>query len=347
MMQGDMDPNMKTPLRIAINGLGRIGRMFIRIAWDNPALEIVGANSSSDISAYAHLLKYDSLYGTWNKEVSCDKDAIYIDGKKIPVFQVTDKEKLPWGALSPDIVLEASGKYRARADAAMHVKAGAKRVLVTAPMDDADITLVDGINSDQFDPSLHTIISAASCTSVCSSLVLDVLLKQFGIARGFITTVHAVTGDQNLNDGAHKDLRRARAATESIIPTSTGVTRTVGMLFPPLAGKVSGISLRVPITVPSIISMNVDLEKDATPEELNAAFSAAAAGPLKGHLGVSNLPLVSVDFKQNAHGSIVDLLETAVVDKRLANILSWYDNEWGYTSQVALLLQHMGSVING
>ena len=341
---------MQKPLRVAINGLGRIGRMFLRIAWGNPAIEIVGANSPSDPAAYAHLLKYDSLYGIWlrpsaapeseggQREVLYADGRIRIDGKSFPVSQVTEREKLPWREYAPDIVLDASGKYRKRSDAAMHLEAGAARTVVTAPMDDPDATLVAGINDQSFDPSSHLVISAASCTSVATAFTLAAL-RPLGIRHAYLTTVHAVTGDQNLNDGAHKDLRRARAATESIIPTSTGVTETVGTLFPDLAGKVSGISLRVPVTVPSLLCVAAEFEHDVTADGINAAFRTAAAGPLAGHLAVSDLPLVSVDFKQNPHGAIADLLSTAVVDGRLANTLSWYDNEWGYTFQVVKLLE--------
>lgn len=331
---------MKKPLRIAVNGLGRIGRMFIRIAWDNPAIDIVAANSPSDPATYAHLLKYDSLYGTWDKEVAFADGAIVINGKKLPVSQIADKDKLNWKDAGIDMVIDASGKYRKRADAASHLNAGAPRVVVTAPMEDPDAMFVVAVNENTFDPEKHKVISAASCTSVCTSFTMSVL-SQFGIVHGYLTTVHAVTGDQNLNDGAHKDLRRARAATESIIPTSTGVTQTIDKLFPALAGKMSGISLRVPVTVPSLLSLALELKDPVTKEALNAAFEKAAGNGLAGHLGVSNLPLVSIDFKQNPNGAIVDLLSTTVVDGRMANVLAWYDNEWGYTCQVVKLLEKL------
>lgn len=334
---------MKRKPRIAINGLGRIGRTFLRQAWGHKKFDIVAIGSRSEASVYAHLLKYDSAYGIWDKEIEVKRGNFIINGKLLPFIQKSSPDELPWKKLGIDLVVESTGKFRTREEAMGHIEAGAKKVVVTAPMEDADGTFVMGVNDDAFDPKKQQVVSAASCTSVCSALVVNVLEERFGIERGFISTVHAFTSDQELHDSARRDLRRARAATESIIPTSTGVTSTIDKLYPRLRGKLSGMSLRVPVLVPSVISFAATLKRRVTKAEVNRAFTRAAAGRLAGHLDVSNKPLVSVDFKNNPHGAIVDLLATDVVDGKLANVLAWYDNEAGYVSQLVQLVARLGS----
>ena len=336
---------MKKPIRIAINGLGRVGRVFLRIAWGNQDFEIIAANSRSELPIYAHLLKYDSIYGIWEKEVKSQGNSLIIDGKPIRFFQEKDANRLPWKKVKPDLVVEASGKYKDIESARQHLRAGSKYVLITAPVDGPGTTLVRGVNEESFNPKKDKVISGASCTSVCTSLITKVLTDNFGVERGFINTVHAFTQDQNLHDGSHKDLRRARSAVQSIIPTSTGVTKTIDRLFSSLKGHFSGIAFRVPVADPSVLSLTVNLKKQTTVEQINAAFSNASQNELKGHLSTSDLPLVSSDYKQNSYGAIVDLLSTDVVDGRLANIVAWYDNEWGYVSQVVKLLEYLAKKI--
>ncbi len=333
------------PLKIAINGLGRVGRTFIRIAWENPAFEFVGLSSRSPLPSYAHLLKYDSTYGVWEKNVEAREEGLAIDGKVISYFLREAGQPLPWDRTPVDLVVEASGKYRKMQDASEHLQAGAKYVLITAPVDGPGKTLVYGVNESSFDPKTDRVISAASCTSICSALVLEALRESIEIERGMLTTVHAFTSDQNLQDSAHKDLRRARAASQSIIPTNTGVTDTLDQLFPEMSGKFDGLSLRVPIVVPSVLNLVLQTKNRVDAKEINDIFKKASLNKLKDGLAVSDLPLVSVDFIQNPHGAIVDLLSTKVVDHKLLNILAWYDNEWGYVTQVTRLLKHLASKI--
>lgn len=332
-------------LRIAINGLGRIGRTFLRLAWGNPALEIVAANSLSAAPVYAHLLKYDSIYGHWDRLVRAAGNKLVIDGKPLVFFQIPSGGKLPWSKVKPDLVIDATGHYRGRQEALSHLKAGARYVLVTAPAGDLDATLVMGVNEDRFDPKKHRAISAASCTSVCAALVVKVIEEKFGIERGVINTIHAFTNDQNLHDSAHSDLRRARAATQSIIPTTSGVSKTLQIFFPKLKGKFSAQSFRVPVIDSSLLNLVLELKRKTASQELNRAFTAASKRELHGHLAVTQLPLVSNDFKQDPHGATVDLLSTKVVDGRLANIVAWYANEWGYVSQVVKLLEGLAKKI--
>ena len=328
-------------LRIAVNGLGRIGRVFLRAAWDNSAWEIVAANSLSPAETYAHLLKYDSIYGIWDKEVTAKGNKLIIDGQAVPFFRVPDKAKLPWSKVKPDIVIDATGKYRGREEAVSHLKAGAQYVLVTAPAADLDATFVLGVNENNFDPRKHRAISVASCTTVCAVLVVKVVEEKFGVERGVINTIHAFTNDQNLHDSAHQDLRRARAATQSIIPTSSGVSKTLDKFFPNLKGKFSAQSFRVPVIDCSLLNLVLELRRKTTDQELNRAFVRASKGELHDLLAASPLPLVSNDFKQDPHGATVDLLSTKVVNGRLANIVAWYANEWGYVSQVVKLLENL------
>lgn len=326
-------------IRVAVNGLGRIGRIFLRAGWDNPNFEFVAANSLSPAETYAHLLKYDSIYGIWDKMITGRGREIRIDGKKLAFFQ--ERENLPWGRIKPDVVVDASGKYRGRKEALSHLKAGARYVLVTAPAEDLDAMLVMGINEKTFDPGKHKAISAASCTSVCSSLVLKVIEEKFGIEQAVVNTIHAFTNDQTIHDSAHRDLRRARSATQSIIPTTSGAGKTLDKFFPELRGKLSAISFRVPVITSSVLSVALELKKDTTTKKVNDAFVQAAKKSLRGHLDVSREPLVSNDFRGNPFGATVDLLSTEVVNKRLANIVAWYDNEWGYVSQTLKLLEYI------
>lgn len=337
---------MQKPIRLAINGLGRIGRIFLRIAHDNPNFQIIAANSRSDLATYAHLLKYDSTYGVWDKTVTAKGNKLIIDGKTLPFIQETEGAGLPWRKLTADIVLDATGKFKTHAEAETHIKAGAKYVVVTAPGHDLDPTLVYGVNHEEFDPKSDQVISGASCTSICSSLVVKVLEESFGIERGFINTVHAFTGDQSLQDTSHKDLRRARAASQSIIPSTTGVTQTIGKMFPVLRGKISGMSFRVPVIDPSILAFSAQLKTKATAEAVNHAFIKASEDHLKGHLAVSDLPLVSRDYQGNPYGATIDALSTEVVDGSFVNVLAWYDNEWGYVSQLTKLLEYLATRIN-
>jgi glyceraldehyde 3-phosphate dehydrogenase len=326
--------------RIALNGLGRIGRIFLRIAYNNPNFEIVAAHSPGEADTYAHLLKYDSTYGTWDKEVKKEGSFLNVGGVKIPYYQVKG-DTLPWREIGVDFVLDATGRFTKRAEAEKHLQAGAKYVMASAPMDDADETFVFGANHQKFEPQKHKIISGGSCTTVCSTLTMKVLEENFGVKQAFINTVHAVTGDQSLLDASHKDLRRARSAMESIIPTSTGVSKTIVKIYPQLKGKISALSLRVPVLNPSLVVLTAELKKQTSVDELNKVFGKAAAGELKGLLAVSRLPLVSVDFRGNPHGAIVDLYSTEVVNGRLVNILAWYDNEWGYVQQMTNLLEYL------
>lgn len=332
-------------IRVALNGLGRIGRIFLRQAWNNPNFEIAALHSRSGLEMYAHLLKYDSTYGVWDKEVLVKDNFLIIEGKKFP-FVSEDAGTLPWKKMNIDLVVDATGRYTKKKDAEMHLFSGAKYMLCTAPMSDPDETFVYKANHEKFDPEIHKIISAGSCTTVCSTLTIKVLEEAFGIKQAFINTVHAFTGDQLLLDGSHKDLRRARGATQSIIPTESGVSKTITALYPHLKGKISALALRVPVADPSVVVLTVDLEKPATMDKVKAAFEKAAKGELKNHLAVSTLPLVSVDFKGAPYGATVDLFSSAHVNDHLFNILSWYDNEWGYVHQTIYLLEHISKKIS-
>ena len=331
--------------RIAINGLGRIGRIFLRQAWDNPNFEIAALHSRSGLEMYAHLLKYDSTYGVWDKEVSVKDSNLIINGKKFPFVTEAEKNR-HWEKMKIDVVVDATGRYTKKAEAIKHLEAGAKLMVCTAPMSDPDETFVFGANHKNFDPKKHKIVSAGSCTTVCSTLTIKVLEENFGIKQAFINTVHAFTGDQMLLDGSHEDLRRARGATQSIIPTSSGVSKTITALYPHLKGKISALALRVPIADPSVVVLTVDLKKSTDMEQIKAAFTKAAKGELKNHLAVSTLPLVSIDFKANPNGATVDLYSSSAVNNHLFNILSWYDNEWGYVRQTVYLIEYLAKEIS-
>lgn len=332
------------PLRVAINGLGRIGRLALRSLWDNPHIDVVVANSRSSAEQYAYLITHDSCYGTWNKDITApNNDTLLIDGKPLIFMHGDEPSKCDWKKHDIDVVIESTGVFRNRAQSSGHLAAGAKRVIITAPSDDADATLLPGINLDLFDASVHKLISIASCTTNCLAPVAKIMHEQFGIVRGFMNTVHAYTNDQRLVDSPHQkeDFRRARAATESIIPTSTGAADAIGAVLPELSGKLSGIAMRVPVEVVSIVSFTADLQKETTVKELNNAFKHAANNAYKNVLGYSDKPLVSVDYKQNGHASIIDALSTNVIEGKLATVLAWYDNEWGYVQQLVRLLEYI------
>lgn len=332
-------------MRIAINGLGRIGRLVLRNAWDDPDVEIVAANSRSGAGLYAHLLKYDSSYGIWDKKIEApDDDTLVIDGKTVKLLHQKEPASLPWKDLNIDVVVESTGKFNKRDEAAGHLDAGAKYVMISAPAKEEDVTLMYQMNHDEFDPEKHKVISAASCTTTCLTPLVKVLQEKFGIVHGFVNTIHAYTNDQNLQDAPHKDLRRSRASATSIIPTTTGATKAVIKLVPELEGKLNGIALRVPIPVPSVVCFTAELAKETTVEEVNNAFKEAAKN-WPDFLAVSEEPLVSIDYKGSTFGSTVDALSTEVVDKKLVTVLSWYDNEWGYVTNFVRLLKEVGKKI--
>jgi len=332
-------------LKVGINGFGRIGRNILRAALGNAELDFVAVNDLTDTKTLAHLLKYDSILGNLHQEVTASGDAIHVAGEALKVLSVKDPSALPWKELGVDIVFESTGRFTDRDAAAKHLAAGAKKVIITAPAKKPDVTLVMGVNGDKYDPAKHHIISNASCTTNCLAPVAKVLHEQFGIVRGWMTTVHSYTNDQNLLDLPHKDLRRARAAALSIIPTSTGAASALGEVLPELKGKLDGIAMRVPTANVSVVDLVVQLNKKTSAEEVNAAFKKAASGSLMGILAVEDAPLVSIDFRGNGHSSIVDSGYTRVMDGDFAKVMSWYDNEWGYSSRcvdLALMLRNKG-----
>jgi glyceraldehyde 3-phosphate dehydrogenase len=320
--------------KVGINGFGRIGREVFRVAFTNPDVEVVAVNDLTDAETLAHLLKYDSVHGTFPYEVTVDGDCIVVDGKKVQVLAQTDPAKLPWGELGVEIVVESTGRFTDGPKAAAHIEAGAKKVIISAPAKQEDITIVMGVNEDKYDPANHHIISNASCTTNCLAPFTKVLMEKFGIESGLMTTVHSYTNDQRILDLPHKDLRRARAAACSIIPTTTGAAKAVALVLPELKGKLNGFAMRVPTPNVSITDLTVLLQKDTTAEEINAALKEAAEGKLKGILGYNELPLVSRDYNGCPLSSIVDGLSTMMVGPRMAKVVSWYDNEWGYSNRV-------------
>ena len=320
--------------KVGINGFGRIGREVFRVAFTNPDVEVVAVNDLTAAETLAHLLKYDSVHGTFPYEVTVDGDCIVVDGKKVQVLAQTDPAILPWGELGVEIVVESTGRFTDGPKAAAHIEAGAKKVIISAPAKQEDITIVMGVNEDKYDPANHHIISNASCTTNCLAPFTKVLMEKFGIESGLMTTVHSYTNDQRILDLPHKDLRRARAAACSIIPTTTGAAKAVALVLPELKGKLNGFAMRVPTPNVSITDLTVLLQKDTTAEEINAALKEAAEGKLKGILGYNELPLVSRDYNGCPLSSIVDGLSTMMVGPRMAKVVSWYDNEWGYSNRV-------------
>ncbi len=331
-------------IKVGINGFGRIGRNILRAWIQNPKdIEIVAVNDlPMPVSTLAHLLKYDTVMGTLNKDITvCDeeeKKMLIIDGKEVMVFDKSNPEEIPWSAENVDIVIESTGIFTKRDGAAKHITAGAKKVIISAPSDDADATLVLGVNDDTYDPQKHDVISNASCTTNCLAPIAKVLLDNYGIKHGMMTTVHSYTGDQRIHDLAHKDLRRARAGAENIIPTTTGAAKALGKVIPALDGKMDGMALRVPTPNVSLVDLVCEIEKPTTKEDINAKMKEAAAGSMKGILDVSDEPLVSKDYNGNPYSSIVDSMSTNVVNGTLVKIISWYDNEWGYSNRVLDLI---------
>jgi glyceraldehyde 3-phosphate dehydrogenase len=321
--------------KIGINGFGRIGRMFFRAALGKPELEVVAVNDITNAATLAHLLKHDSIHGTLKHEVKTEGTSIVVDGRPIQVLAERDPAKLPWARLGVQAVVESTGLFTARDKAALHIAAGAKKVVISAPADGADVTLCLGVNEESYDRAKHDVISNASCTTNCLAPVAKVLHENFGVIHGLMTTVHSYTSDQMLQDGPHNDLRRARAAALSMVPTSTGAARAIGLVLPALKGKLDGIAVRVPTANVSVVDLTATIERDADEKAVNAAMKKAAEGPLQGILAYSEAPLVSVDFNGNPASSIFDAPLTKVLGGKLVKIFSWYDNEWGYSNRLA------------
>jgi len=322
-------------IKIGINGFGRIGRMFLRAALAKKDVEVVAVNDITDAPTLAHLLKYDSIHGVLKHEVKAEGGHIFLDGKQLTVLAERDPGKLPWGKLGVQVVVESTGLFTARDKAALHLSAGAKKVVISAPADGVDVTLCLGVNQDSYDPKKHDVISNASCTTNCLAPIAKVLHEKFVIGHGLMTTIHSYTSDQMLQDGPHKDMRRARAAAVSMIPTSTGAAKAIGLVLPALQGKLDGLAIRVPTANVSVVDLTATVEKDADEKSINRAMKAAAEGALKGILEYSEAPLVSIDLNGNPHSSIFDAPLTKVSGKRLVKIFSWYDNEWGYSNRLA------------
>lgn len=331
-------------IKVGLNGFGRIGRAVLRLAQTEfgDDIEVVALNARANTETLVHLFKYDSCYGKFNGEASvAGENVMNVNGKEIKIFRCNDPEDIPWGELGVDIVVESTGIFRDREKASKHIKAGAKKVIITAPGKNEDVTIVMGVNEEDYDPANHHIISNASCTTNCLAPFAKVLDDKFGIEKGLMTTVHAYTNDQRILDKTHKDLRRARAAGESIIPTTTGAAKAVSKVLPQLEGKLNGFALRVPTPTVSLVDLVCELKKPATVEEINAAFKEASKGSMKGILGYSEEPLVSVDYKGDERSSIVDGLSTLSMGDKMFKILSWYDNEWGYSARTVDLVKYV------
>lgn len=332
-------------VKVAINGFGRIGRMVFRKAMLDNAFDVVAVNASYPAETLAHLVKYDTVHGLFDKEVEGKDNALYVDGKKVLLTNDRDPRNLPWSELGIDIVIEATGKFNDREKANYHIEAGAKKVVLTAPGKNEDVTIVMGVNEEDYQPEEHHIISNASCTTNCLAPVAKVLDESFGIVKGLMTTVHAYTNDQKNIDNPHKDLRRARACGQSIIPTSTGAAKALSKVLPQLEGKMNGMALRVPTPNVSLVDLVVTTEKKVNAEEVNEALKEASETELKGILGFNEEPLVSIDYNGNEHSSIIDGLSTMVVEDNQVKVLAWYDNEWGYSCRVVDLVQHVAKSI--
>ena len=330
-------------IRVGINGFGRIGRNVFRASLNEPELEFVAINDITDAKTLAHLLRYDSVHGQLDADISAEDNALVVNGKRIEIIQERDPGKLPWGNLGVDIALESTGLFTAREQASLHLSAGAKKVIISAPAKNPDITVCYGVNHTHYDPASHHIISNASCTTNCLSPVAKVLHESFGVTRGLMTTVHAYTNDQRILDLPHSDIRRARAAAQSMIPTSTGAARAVGEVLPELKGKLDGMAVRVPTANVSVVDLVAELSKTASADAVNAAMRTAAAGPLKGVLQYCEEELVSVDFNGNPHSSIFDSALTKVMDDNFVKVLSWYDNEWGFSNRMRDMALFIGS----
>jgi len=330
-------------VKVGINGFGRIGRNFFRAAYKDPSLQIVAVNDITDAKTLAHLLKYDSVHGRFEASVEVKENAIVVNGKEVQVLACKDAADLPWGKLGVEIVIECTGRYTDRDGAGKHIAAGAKRVIISAPAKGEDATFVMGVNEKTFDPAKHFILSNASCTTNCLAPVAKVLLDTFGIERGLMTTIHAYTNDQKILDLPHKDLRRARAAGVSMIPTTTGAAKAVSLVIPELKGRLDGMAIRVPTPNVSVVDLTAELSKSATAEEINAAMKKASQGPMKGILQYVDEPLVSVDFNHDPASSSFDALSTKVIGGKMAKVLAWYDNEWGYSCRLVDLAKYVSA----
>jgi len=334
-------------IKIGINGFGRIGRNLFRAALDNPEVDVVAVNDLTDANTLAHLLKYDSVHGVLNADVRVAQDGFMVNGKKVKVLAEKDPAALPWGELNVGIVVESTGRFTNGEQAASHLRAGAQKVIISAPGKNVDATIVMGVNHETYEPGKHNIVSNASCTTNCLAPVVKVLHQQFKIKSGMMTTVHSYTNDQQILDLPHKDLRRARAAGVSIIPTTTGAAEAVGLVIPELKGKLNGLAMRVPTPNVSVVDLVAVLEQAATVDEVNAALRQASEGELKGIMAYSDAPLVSKDFYGDPHSSIVDALSTMVMDGGLVKVIAWYDNEWGYSCRVLDLAMYMAKRESG
>lgn len=329
-------------VKVGINGFGRIGRNFLRASISFDDIDIVAINDLTDSETLAHLLRYDSVHGIFNADVKSTDSSIMVNGKEIRVLAVTDPKDLPWKELDVDIVLESTGRFTERAHATKHLDAGAGRVIISAPAKDPDVTVCIGVNEGMFDKAKHRIVSNASCTTNCLAPVAKVLHDEFGIVRGLMTTIHSYTNDQRILDLPHKDLRRARAAAINMIPTTTGAAKAVGLVLPELKGKLDGMAIRVPTPNVSVVDLVAEMSRDVTAEEVNTALKKAADGQMKGILQYSEDPLVSTDLNGNPHSAIVDATLTKVIEGRMAKVIAWYDNEWGYSSRLRDLILYIG-----
>ena len=332
-------------IRVGINGFGRIGRNVLRACLGEAKLEFVAVNDITNAKMLAHLLKHDSVHGALKEDVKAEGDALVVGGKSIKVLAERDPGKLPWKSLGVDLVLECSGLFTDRDKAALHLSAGAKKVIVSAPAKGADMTICYGVNHTAYDAAKHHVVSNASCTTNCLAPVAKVLHQTFGVKRGLMTTVHAYTNDQRILDLPHEDMRRARAAALSMIPTSTGAAKAIGLVIPELDGKLDGMAVRVPTPNVSLVDLTAELEKPATEKDVNAAMQAAAEGPMKGILQYVTEPLVSIDFNHTPYSSSFDAALTRVIDKTFVKVLSWYDNEWGFSNRMRDVALHIGGKI--
>ncbi len=330
-------------VKVAINGFGRIGRNVVRAGMNDPEIEFVACNDLTDTKTLAHLLKYDSVLGRLDAEVKATADSILINGKPLKVFAIKDPAELDWSSLGAQVVIESTGKFTDATQASKHLRGTVKKVIISAPAKNEDLTVVIGVNDNVYDPAKHHVISNASCTTNCLGPVAKVLHETFGIAKGSMTTIHSYTNDQPILDFPHKDLRRARAGALNMIPTSTGAAKAIGLVMPALKGKLDGYSMRVPTPNVSAVDLVAVLEKDATAEEVNAALKAAAEGPLKGILAYTEDPVVSTDMLQNSNSSIVDSGLTKVLGGNLLKVVAWYDNEWGYSCRVVDLVKFLAA----
>lgn len=327
--------------KVAINGFGRIGRNVFRAALQNDQVQIVAVNDLTDAKMLAHLLKYDTVHGKLDATVEATENSLIVNGQEVKVLAERDPAALPWGELGIDVVVESTGRFTDHADASKHLEAGAKKVIISAPSKDADFDVVLGVNEEKYDAASHHIISNASCTTNCLAPFAKVLHETFGIRRGMMTTVHSYTNDQQILDLPHKDYRRARAAAENIIPTTTGAAKAVALVLPELKGKLNGFAMRVPTANVSVVDLVAELDKEVTVEEVNGALKQAAEGPLKGILAYTEEPLVSSDFNGDPHSSTIDALSTMVMEGSMVKVVSWYDNEWGYSNRVVDLVEYL------